>query len=220
MAVISDYNSLVAEVKAWCARSDSAFSARFPVFVAAAEERLYNGHGEPGETLYTPPIRSRVMESDDTTVTLTDGVGELPDDALAIKKISRAGDTTGLTYAPPHTWDAYQAGVQNGGPPSYYKIEGLTISVAPVWSGDLVIRYYKRLPAISSENTTGDMLTAHGLAYFSAVMFEAFSFMQEPELAVAYLGKLKSVIDGINRVAHDVRTGGARVRSISQVLGV
>lgn len=219
MAVISDYNALSNEVKVWCARSDSAFTARMPVFVAAAEERLYNGNGVVGEALYTPAIRAKALE-ETATVTLVSGVGDMPDDVLAVRKISRAGDDTGLVYAPPHEWDAYNAAVSGGGYPYRYKVEGLTLSVAPTWSGDLSLLYYKRLAALSSEATTNALLTAHPLAYFNAVMFEAFSFMQEPELAVAYIGKLKSVIDGINRVANDIRTSGARMRVTARVLGV
>ena len=90
MATITDYGSLKSEIQVWLARTDSVLGNRVPVFVEAAEARLYNGAGEVGEDLYSPPLRSSVMETTGT-VTMTDGIGTMPTDALAIRKIYRDG---------------------------------------------------------------------------------------------------------------------------------
>lgn len=216
MALITDYDSLVAEVKAYMARSDSTFSNRFPMFVALAEDRIYNGSGEPGEALYCAPLRVKQMEYE-TTVTLTGGEGTLPDDILIPRKVTRATDTIGLTFKALKDFETYLAGTQ-AGTPGYYTVEGLTIKIAPSWDGDLSVSYYKRLTAISADNKTGDLLTAYPLLYFTGTMFEAFSFLQDAEMAVSWFAKYKASLDGINRSASAFRMPGT-IRTTIRAIG-
>ena len=57
--IVTDYDTLVARVKVWVARSDTTFSNQFPIIVSLAENRIYNGHGkDPNEPLYSAPLRS------------------------------------------------------------------------------------------------------------------------------------------------------------------
>lgn len=216
MALITDYDSLVSEVKAYMARSDSTFGARFPMFVALAEDRIYSGVGQPGDPLYSAPLRCRVMETT-TTITTSSGQATMPEDILAVRKLARDADQIGMTYASPDRFAAYLAQAPSGYP-SQYTTEALTLKVAPSWDGDLTLLYYKRLTAISADNKTGDLLTAHPLVYFNAVMFEAFSFLQDIDLAGAWLARLRSTIDGVNIVETGLRTPG-RLRSIAQAIG-
>jgi len=221
MAAIADYNTLSAEVKAWCARSDSVFSARMPVLVELAEERLYNGHDLGAETspLWSPPLRTRAMEAT-ASVTVTSGAGTLPDDMLALRKVTRANDDTGLTYVDPTTYDKQVAAAGGvGGVPALYTVEAATIRLVPSWSGPLTLLYYQRLPAISPDNQTNALIAAHGLAYFQATMFEAFSFMQEPDLALGWLAKYRATVLGINATALATRMGGARARMSIRAIG-
>lgn len=217
MTAITDYDTLVAEAKAWCARSDQTFSNRFPVFVALAESRIYDGYGQPGDPLYSEPLRSTVMETTGGTVTITSGVGTLDEDVLAIKSLTRANDQTGLTYITPQLYQTTSAN-SSAGDPYFYTIEGRTLRLVPTFTGTLNMVSYNRFDAITSSNTTGPLIQQHGLLYLNGVMIEAMSFMQEVELAGAWLARFRAMIAGINRAAADLRTS-TRVRSVARPIG-
>ena len=203
---IADYDSLVAAIKSYAARSDRVFSARIPDFVGLAEDRLYNGSGEPGDPTYTAPVRSKALEAADT-ITLTAGVGTIPDDALELRRLYRADDRIGITYQPPERLSMLEANA-TGTLPVYFTVVGSELRTAPAYDGDLSIDYYKRYDPVTSSATTGVLLSAHSLLYLEACLFEAFSFMQEVELAMAHLAKLRGMIAGVNRTAAALRYSG------------
>ena len=103
--------------------------------------------------------------------------------------------------------------------PYYYTMQGTTLKVTPSYTGNLEILYYKRFPAVTADNIDGPMIQEHGMLYFNAVMYEAQSFVQDIELASGWLARFRAVAAGINKSAHDVRAGGARVRSIARAIG-
>ena len=52
------------------------------------------------------------------------------------------------------------------------------------------------VPPLADDANTNDLLTAHPMVYLMAVLFEAYSFIQEPDLALARVAQLRSMIDG------------------------
>jgi len=211
--IIADYDSLIASVKSYAARSDSSFNTALPVFVGLAEERLYNGQKDPGGNsgLDSDPLRISVMETS-ATLTLTSGAATLPDTYLAMRALARSGDTIGLKYLPPER-QLVQIEIESAGTPVWYSIQGATLSVVPVWSGTLTAIYYQRFPAITSSNKTGSLMSAAGLCYLEATLIEAFAWMREPEIALGHAAKLRGMIGGINRSATELRySGPLRVR--------
>ena len=216
--IVTDYDTLVARVKVWVARSDTTFSNQFPIIVSLAENRIYNGHGkDPNEPLYSAPLRSKVMETTGT-VTLASGSGDLPTDALDIRRIYRASDQVGITYAPPHLWSSLDASA-SGGNPYYYTIEEGTLKVTPSYDGDVSLLYFRRFDPITQDNKTGQLIAEHGMIYFAACMFYAYAFMQEDNLAAQWLAEMKAKIDGANGVATSLRNGAQRLRSITRAIG-
>lgn len=210
---ITDYDTLVATVKAYAARSDSTFSARMPEFVGMAEARLYDGFepGRPDDPLHSPPLRSNLMEAAGTRTTVAGSVA-LPDDYLEMRSIYRSGDTVGLTYQPPERASVANA-IEAAGLPVFYTIAANRLTLIPSWDGVLSINYWRRFDAISATNTTGDLIAAHGLAYLEATLIEAFSFLQAGDLAVGHAAKLRGMLRGINRSAARLRySGPLRVR--------
>lgn len=213
MAVIADYDSLVAAAKIYCARSDTTFSNMMPVFVAHAEDRLYNGHADDDDNdpLYSPPLRSSVMEASGT-LTAAGGLATLPDDYLLIRKLVRSGDSLGLTYMPPERV-AVAGVVESSSTPIWFTIEGKTLELIPSWDGDLDITYYRRFDAITSTNQTGPLIIQHGLAYLEAVLIEAFAWMANGDLSVGHAAKLRGLVKGYNRASSELRfSGPLRVR--------
>ena len=212
MAVITDYGTLKSEIQTWTARPDSVLGNRVPLFVESAEARLYNGAGEPDSELYTPPLRSSTMETTGT-VALTSGVGTLPTEALEVRRLYRDGDLRGITFQPPERFHVFAANNTAASDAIYYTVEAGQITVSPSMTDDLLLSYYRSFDAIGPLNATGPLIIAHGGLYLAACLFEAFTFMQEGELAGAHLARLRSLIAGANRTAAVMRTPGAlRIR--------
>jgi hypothetical protein len=57
------------------------------------------------------------------------------------------------------------------------------------------------------------------MLWFQAVMFEAFSFMQDVDLAMAWLARYRATVQSINGSSADVRLGGARHRMRIRAIG-
>ena len=210
--MIADYDTLLAAVQRACARSNSAFVAALPDFVTMAEDRLYNGHGFDGDPLYSPPLRSRVMEATGT-ITLTDGAGTLPSDYLSMRKLTRSGDQRGLTYLTPERADVELAASNVAATPLWYSIAGDALTVVPSWDGDLIALYYRKYDAINTGNKAGPLIAAHGMLYFEAAMIEAMAWQMETDNAIAHATKLRGMVQGVNRSAYDLRfSGPLRVR--------
>ncbi len=213
---VADYDTLKSAIQSYCARSDSKFAARIPDFVGFCEDRLYNGGGSgENDATYTPALRSSVLEYNGQSITLTAGEGTIPADCLELRKLYVDGAYWGVEYLPP---ERFYVEAQNdyGTQPRYYTIEGTLLSVTPTADGALFIDYYRQLPAITESNKTGNMLAAHGLIYLELCLFEAFSWMQETELAVAHLAKGRGMILGANRTSDRLRFAG-KLRSRSRV---
>ena len=212
MSVIGDYASLKTAIQTWAVRLDSVFGNQVPMFVEMAESRLYDGASEPGDPLYSGPLRSSVMEAT-TTIAMTDGVGAMPGDALELRKIWVSDGRAGVTYTPPERFAELSAQA-SGGLPAQFTVEAGEIKVVPHLTGSLDVTYYKRFPAIGPSNTTGPLLSQHGSIYLTAALVEAFTFLQQGQLAGAHLAKLKSMIAGVNRTSSALLLPGLlRIRS-------
>ena len=212
MAAISDYATLKSAVQTWIARTDSTVGNQVPLFVEFAEDRIYNGASALGDQLHTPPLRASVMETTGT-VTMTAGTGPLPSTCLEIIKLAVTSGMYPITYMQPERF-ADLLSATSGGAPIYYTVEAGQIKTVPVLTGSLNITYYQRFPTISPTNLTGPLLSAHGPIYVAATLFEAFTFLQEGELAGAHLSRLKSLIVGANRTTDALlMPGPLRVRS-------
>lgn len=212
---IAAYDDVKSALQSYCARSDSKFNARIPDFIGFAEDRLYNGSGPEDDPTFTPPLRSKALEVNGYELTLTSGEGTIPVDVLDVRKLYVDGDYTGITYLPP---ERFYVEAQNdyGSTPRFYTIEGSTLSVTPGWSGTLYVDYFKQFSPITSTNQTNNVIATHGLIYLELALFEAFAWMQEPDLAGAHLAKARGMIRGANRTAARFRFAG-KLRSRARV---
>ncbi len=211
MALFTDYDGLAQAVKTWCARSDTTFSNQIPTFVAFMEQRLYSGSGEgQSDPLFCDPLNAPEQETT-ATVTLTNGIGTLPTDVVTIRSLTRSNDIVGLGFMSPRQWAVKDADLSSGDP-AFYTIEGSTLKVTPTYTGDLSLLYYKRFTSIGPENSSNTLLTTYPLVYLSGTLFEAFSFMQETELAMGHFARYRAHIAGINTSAQQRRFGGGPLK--------
>ena len=209
---IASYPSLKSALQTYAVRPDTTFGNQVPTFVQLAESRMYNGSGEAGDELYTPPLRSGAMEVT-ATVTMTSGVGALPTNALEVRKLYVSGQKTGITYQTPERWAELNENA-SAGTPVFYTIDAGSIKTTPAHTGNLLVTYFRKFDEISDTNATGEMILAHGDLYLEACLFEAFSFLQEPTLAIGHLAKYRGLLAGANRTAGSMRyPGPLRVRT-------
>lgn len=204
---MDSYAALLEAVQSFAVRPDTKFSNAFPLFMTLAEARIYNGGGGNAAT---DPLRASVMDVT-TIIAMTDGSGAIPNSetVLDIQKIYRATDKdrNGLEYYQPQSFEAYAATYTSGNP-SAYTIEGSTLRVAPAYTGNLSLGYWKRFPAVTVSSPTNEALTAHPDVWFNALMFEAYKWMQDYDKAAGYLSQLQSSIGGANRTARNMRLPG------------
>lgn len=208
---ISTYNDLAASLKVWAARSDSVFSNQIETFIGLHEQRMYNGSGDsPGDPLSCDALSAPEMETS-ATVAITDGVGVMPTDASTVRTIRRATDLVGLEYMTPRQFYIRDA-EPSGGDPAFYTSEGGSLLITPSYTGDVVVNYYAKFNGISVDNPSNVILTAYPLVYLTGCLFEAFSFMQEADLALGHFARYKAMVAGINTSANSVRFGGGPLR--------
>lgn len=213
---IATYSDLLAASQSWAGdRTDADFTGQFPNFLMLAEARIYEGGDD---IVPSDPLRSKVMDIA-TTIVMTNGSGDLPDDVLDVRKIYREPERKdGLEYLDPMDFELFAA-TYTTGDPSRYTIEGETLRVAPSYTGDLKFGYWQRPVPLTVSTPINPVLTDHPGIYLTAVLFEAFSWMQEIELAQGHLARLKSQIAGANRVARDLRLPGQlRMRSARAIV--
>jgi len=214
---ITDFDSLVAEVKIYAARADSTFSNRIETFIGLAEDRICNGVGEPRDPMYSPAVRVKEM-SETADVAIVSSTGDVPALSLGLRRLSRSSDLVGLDYMAPDAF-ATRYNYADTGSPRWYTVEGDQIRVAPSgWAGTLSALYYKRPTGISSSNTENAILTAYPNLYLAAVLFEAFSFLKDGESAQGWLARYRSAASGVNRSAAATRHGGGKLRSQPRVV--
>lgn len=221
---ITDFTTLRNEIQVYAARSDSVFSNRIETFVAFAEDRIYSGAGRgEQDPLYSEPLRTKVMEGE-TTLTFADSgsgysTATLPTDATDYRKIARDGDMEGISFLEPKYFMEMTARVGSGDTPDFYTVEAGIIKLAPSYVGDIKVSYWKRFTGLSIDNPTNDLLTAYPLVYLNACMYEAFSFMQEPNEALGWLARYRSQVAGLNKTATAARYPGRMQIRTRRIIG-
>jgi hypothetical protein len=138
-------------------------------------------------------LRVAEMEAS-ATITLTSGVGDLPDDYLEWREVWSG--TARLTYTTPgraqsdYAYAAYT--------PGEFTIVGSNLYAYPVGSDpDITLKYYQTIPALSDSNTSNWLLTAHPDAYLFSVVSEANAFLLIPEGAALWAQRAANVIEEI-----------------------
>lgn len=208
---LDDYDSLRDELSSWTARNDTTFRNRFDTFLTLVEDRLYHGAGMDGDPLQSDPLRASAM-STSGTMAFAAGVSTLPTDLLEVRALHPAGQESGIEYLPPERFHVASA-TNMGSLPLYYTVEHRTVTLHPALTGNATVVYFKEFDRITSNNKTGTLLSAHPAIYLSGLLFEAYSWMEEPETAVAHLARMRSQIAGANKNARGVRFG-AQARRI------
>ncbi len=151
---ITDYTTLVAALSDW-SESSNGYSADEVIGLAEAEFRIYFGPNYVKDT--------------STTLTVTSGVATLP--SGFIRPISLTHSTYGAIDQ--RLMDAVRERriFDASGIPGIYAIEGNTVQVAPLYTGDLTFDYEGTLTGLSGSNATNWLITNAPQAYLSMCLY-------------------------------------------------
>lgn len=182
---LSNYSDLLSAVASWLNRSD--LTERIPDFITLAESRLNR------------ELRLRVMEEEDTTLTVASG-----DRTVALPTgflepiglwVSEASDRRQLTYLSPVQMDV----LTSSGKVFYWTITGGNIAferpASPALS--LVVRYLKSF-ALTEAAPTNWLMTNHPDAYLFSVLVEAAPYLRDDNLLGIWSARLQQSLDEIN----------------------
>jgi hypothetical protein len=188
-----NYSQLVSSVESWSARSDSATVNEIPNFIAFAEDSFNHGMPERG----IAPLRVREMLVTDD-ITMTDGVGTIPDDYLQyLSAQSVASTPRPLAYsAPVYNEYAYAdgaAGLSN----SFY-INAASLYVYPLSDSDVRMTYYGKIPSLSVSNTTNWLIEKMPTLYLHGALLHLGLFVRDNELLARSQALVAAGIDGLN----------------------
>ena len=197
---LDTYANLKTEIENYLNRSD--LTSYLDTFIDLAEAR------------HARDLRVREMESVDTSITTVAGTQsyDLPTGYLEMRYVTwQSNPYTFLAYmTPPDFFRVYNAG-EGSGSPSYYTIVGSKIYLGkqPDAANVLELGFFKRPTALSSSNTTNDILTYFPDLYLYASLAESEPFLMNDERLPVWAGLYKEGVNSANNSASQGRTSGA-----------
>jgi len=197
---LDTYANLKTEIANYLNRTD--LTSYLDTFIDLAEAR------------HARDLRVREMESVDTSITTVAGTQsyDLPTGYLEMRYVTwQSNPYTFLAYmTPPDFFRVYNAG-EGSGSPSYYTIVGSKIYLGkqPDAANVLELGFFKRPTALSSSNTTNDILTYFPDLYLYASLAESEPFLMNDERLPVWAGLYKEGVNSANNSASQGRTSGA-----------
>ena len=197
---LDTYANLKTEIANYLNRTD--LTSYLDTFIDLAEAR------------HARDLRVREMESVDTSITTVAGTQsyDLPTGYLEMRYVTwQSNPYTFLAYmTPPDFFRVYNAG-EGSGSPGYYTIVGSKIYLGkqPDAANVLELGFFKRPTALSSSNTTNDILTYFPDLYLYASLAESEPFLMNDERLPVWAGLYKEGVNSANNSASQGRTSGA-----------
>jgi hypothetical protein len=210
---ISTYANLQTAIANWLGRpGDSDVAAQAPDLVTLAESRINYGAGEPGDPLYSPPLRVQQMLTR-ATATASGEYLALPDDYLEMRGPIKVNQTPErfISYVTPQQF-AESAASQSTGTPVCYTLAGSEFRFGPAPGSSLTVElwYYAKVPALSDVNTTNWLLTASPNIYLYGCLLEAGElFKIDANDLQKWAGLYSAHTRAFQRQDLRARTGGA-----------
>lgn len=192
-------------VRKYFGRNDGDFVEQLDSFVVLAEQRIAIGGSRPMES---PPIRARDME-ESAEVAVTAGVGTLPADYLAERRLYWASNPIGMPDFKDAMgfWADSLANETGASMPAIWTIEGATLRVAPAASGTARLLYYKRIPALADDGATNWLLAKAPGIYLWATIIEASVFARNSERMETALAQFQTAAGALAMAENRARFG-------------
>lgn len=200
---LSTYSDLQSALTAWFARNgstDTTISDRATDFIALCEARI--NYGSADGQFGSAPLRVRAMETSATLTTSTGVVSvSLPTGYLGLRRIYISGSPPQalVQYSPELNASMSQSAV--AGRPQLYDIVGDTIEFTPIPDGayDVVVVYYKAVPALTVSATTNWLLTAKPDVYLYGSLLEAALFIGDDTSAAKFFRSFSGAVNSLQQ---------------------
>lgn len=163
---MTTHATLKTDVATWMSRTD--LTSHTPTFITLAEAMIRDD------------VRVRDMETT-ADISFTSQSASLPTGYLSMKRAFVDATWHELRYYVPDEFHDHQYSTL-AGTPEIYTIEGDSMLVAPApASATVKVNYYKAYDALSADGDTNWVLTNHYGIYLYAALFQAKSFIEDPE---------------------------------------
>ena len=199
---ISTFAELKTATANWLDRSD--LTDRIPEFIALAEAR------------FNRILRIRDMETVSTSISTVAGTREysLPTGFVQMKEFHLTTDPiTPLSYITPEMMSRMWAGSTTGKPMVFTIIaDNVRLGPSPDAVYTTSMLYYKTFTALSTDNTTSEMLTNNPDVYLYGTLLEAEPFIMNDERVQLWATAFKQAIDDIQNQDNKDRHSGSQLR--------
>lgn len=195
---LTTYDGLLASLAGWLMRDDLA--AVIPDFIALAEAEMNSR------------LRLRSML---TETTVPAAGGALPADCVKVRSVALDGYGH-LEFASDASVEGYSVGLR-GGPARYWTIQGNSLAIGPAQTGPgvVMLRYYRRIPALGPSNQTNDVLTAGPALYLYGSLMQAAPYLMD-DTRIATWGTLYSnAADLLQRSDDDAEYPGPLIPQVA-----
>ena len=186
----------------WLDRSD--LTDRIPEFIVLAEAR------------FNRILRIRDMETVSTAISTVGGTREysLPTGFVQMKEFHlTTNPITPLSYITPEMMSRTWAGSTSGTPLAFTIIaDNVRLGPSPDAVYTTSMLYYKTFTALSTDNTTSDMLTKNPDVYLYGTLLEAEPFIMNDERVALWATAFKQAIDDIQFQDNKDRHSGSQLR--------
>ena len=182
---LSTFSELKTAIAAWRARSgDTAFVAAVPDFITLFEARA------------NERLRVRRMEAS-TDLSPSSGVYTVPTDYLEWRRVTaKTSPRRTLEFMSSDQID-WRYPNREAGYPSFFTIEGATLTVLPSTASDVEFLYYSKIPALSDSTTTNWLLTGHPGAYLNGALMESCLWDHDDAGAQRYALAMESALQSV-----------------------
>ena len=199
---IGTFGELKTAAANWLDRSD--LTDRIPEFISLAEAR------------FNRVLRIRDMETVSTAISTTGGTREysLPTGFVQMKEFHLTTDPlTPLAYITPEMMSRMWAGSTTGTPLVFTIIaDNVRLGPSPDAVYTTSMLYYKTFTALSTDNTTSEMLTNNPDVYLYGTLLEAEPFIMNDERVPLWLAAFEKAVSDIQNQDNKDRHSGSQLR--------
>lgn len=179
---IATYSELVSAIGDFPEFGDEAgYVAAIPTFIVMAEANANRR------------LRLQQMEEEATITTDANGVGALPADFLAPRMLYRSsGDTSPIEFVATSSIKGLNP-YNVSGTATKAAITGGNFQTYPLETGDFVLQYFEKIPALSDSNTTNWLLDLASDYYLYAALSHGMVFVQDEARASMFAGMAAAI---------------------------
>lgn len=192
-----NYATLKSSVADFLNRQD--LTAVIPTFIELAEADLNRS------------VRHRSMLCR-ATATLDTHFTKLPTDFLEAKNIQlNTNPVTSLKYVTMEQADLLKQTYRSAGVPKYYTIIGDTIEVVPEPADEYEIEltYYKRISALSDDNTSNWLISSHPDVYLYGTLMQSAPYLKDDERVAVWGSLYRQYISDLNFASDRAESSGS-----------